>query len=89
MEPAGAPSAFERQNITVSAGAAISRTGTPSAAAALKTRAPSMWTLTPRSWAPSADFANGAQRVDGAAGHVVGVLDFDQAGGRPVRAERA
>src|SRR5579863_6532349 len=35
MDPAGAPNPFDRQNISVSAGAAISRTGMPSAAAAL------------------------------------------------------
>jgi hypothetical protein len=53
IDPAGAPSPFERQNISVSAEAAISRTGIPSAAAALKIRAPSMCTRTPRSCAPS------------------------------------
>ena len=37
----------------MSAGAQISRTGMPIASAALKIRAPSMWTLRPRSCAPS------------------------------------
>ena len=42
IDPTGAPSAFDRQNITVSTGATISRTRMPNACAALKTRAPSM-----------------------------------------------
>ena len=35
-----------------------------------------------------ADFPDDAQRVDGSARHVVGVFDFDQAGGRIVRMRR-
>ena len=42
IDPTGAPRPFERQNITESTLAAISRTGVPRNSAALKTRAPSM-----------------------------------------------
>ena len=50
-EPAGHDNPFERQNVTESAGAARSAGATPSATAALKNRAPSTWSGTPRSWA--------------------------------------
>ncbi len=43
-DPMGAPSPFDTQNITVSTSFVHSVTGTPAAAAALKMRAPSMWT---------------------------------------------
>ena len=50
-DPTGAASPFDRQNVTESAGAAISAGVTPSATVALKKRAPSMWSGTPRSCA--------------------------------------
>ena len=81
MEPTGAPSAFDRQNITVSTFAAIWLTGVPVASAALKMRAPSMWTGTPRSCALIADFVDHLLRIDAPARHVVRVLDFDRAVG--------
>ena len=45
---------MDRQNVTLSAGAASSAGVTPSATTALKNRAPSMWSGTPRSWASAA-----------------------------------
>ena len=49
IDPTGAPNPFEKQNVIESAGDANAETDTPSAVAALKMRAPSMWTDTPRS----------------------------------------
>ncbi|GBE23591.1 hypothetical protein BMS3Bbin01_02976 [bacterium BMS3Bbin01] len=43
-DPTGAPSPLEKQNITVSASAAIVAASTPSASAALKILAPSRYT---------------------------------------------
>ena len=81
MEPAGAPSAFDRQNITVSTGATISRTGTPNAAAALNMRAPSMCTFKPQLVRAVADLADRFAADKPCPRHVVRVLDFDRAGG--------
>ncbi len=53
-EPTGADSPFDRQNVTLSAGAASSAGVTPRATTALKNRAPSTWSGTPRSWASAA-----------------------------------
>ena len=47
MLPIGHASPFDRQNVTVSAQAAISEASTPSATEALKIRAPSRWTRRP------------------------------------------
>jgi len=46
-EPTGAPSPFDRQNMTVSTGATRSRGAVPSAMAAFQMRAPSIWTGNP------------------------------------------
>ena len=51
IEPTGAHRPLDRQNMTESAQAAISLTSTPKAVAALKMRAPSMWTGRPSSFA--------------------------------------
>ena len=53
IEPTGAPSPFEKQNITESKPWVSSFTGTPKATAALKIRAPSKCTGMPRSSANS------------------------------------
>ena len=53
MLPIGHASPFDRQNVTVSAQAAISEASTPSATEALKIRAPSRWTRRPCEWAAS------------------------------------
>ena len=50
-EPIGVDRPLDRQNVTLSAGAASSRGSTPRATTALKKRAPSMCSGTPRSWA--------------------------------------
>ena len=47
IEPIGAPSPLERQNIIVSTCEVHAVTGSPVAAAAFQTRAPSMWIGTP------------------------------------------
>src|SRR6266487_4147808 len=47
IDPTGAPSPFEKHIITVSAWAAQAAIGTPLAAAAFHSRAPSRWTRTP------------------------------------------
>ncbi len=54
IDPTGADSPFDRQNITESNGSTTSATGTPSASAALNTRAPSRCTGRPISCAPAA-----------------------------------
>ena len=52
-EPTGAQSPLEMQNMTESKGAASAFASTPSAAAALKMRAPSRWEARPRRFAIS------------------------------------
>ena len=53
-DPTGQPRPFDRQNVTESAGLASSAGRTPRATTALKKRAPSTWSGTPRSWATAA-----------------------------------
>src|SRR6185369_3107864 len=53
-DPAGQDRPFDRQKETESAGAASSAGPTPRATTALKKRAPSTWSGTPRSWATAA-----------------------------------
>ena len=71
IDPTGAPSPFDRQNMTESTLRVISATFSPSAVAALKMRAPSRCTFRPASCASIADFVHLRRRVHRAAGHVV------------------
>ncbi len=83
IEPAGAPSAFDRQNITVSTLAAISLTGLPSGGGRIEDaraiHVDGNACVGARSQMSSIDLL----RVDAAAGHIVSVLDFNA----PVAAE--
>ena len=78
MDPTGAPSPFDKQNITESAGPARSRTGRFRWQAALKMRAPSMCTLNAAVVRVRADLLEHIHGINRAARHVVRVLDFDQ-----------
>ena len=83
-EPIGADRPFDRQNVTESAGAAASAGVTPRATVALKNRAPSTWSGTPRSWAIVATAADVVQRQRRATGVGVRLLEDDEAGRRLV-----
>ena len=72
----------------VSAGAASSRGVTPSATTALKNRAPSTWSGTPRRRAIAATSRDVLDRQRAAAGVGVGVLEHDQRGRRLVEVVR-
>ena len=90
MEPAGAPSPFERQNITVSAGATMSLHGHTGSGGGIEDARAVHVDLDCRARARLRRFRwIASQRVDRAAVHVVRVFDRDQAGGRPKRAEGA
>ena len=52
--PKGAPKPLVKSSMTVSQCATTSLTATPKATAAFTTRAPSIWTFIPYSWATSA-----------------------------------
>ena len=77
-EPTGQARPLLRQNVTESAGAASSRAGVPRATTALKSRAPSTWSGTPRSWAIAGDpgRVRGVERLAHRVG--VGVLEGDE-----------
>ncbi len=80
MEPTGAPSAFERQNITESNLRVRSATLRPEATEALKMRAPSRWTRNAGGAGAVANIVGDFGRIDGAAVHVVRIFKLDEAG---------
>ena len=83
-EPTGQASAFDRQNVIVSAGSARSVGRTPWATTAFQNRAPSMWSGTPCARAIVGDLAGVLGRQWLAHRMGVGVLDGDQARDRLV-----
>ena len=79
IEPAGAPRPFDRQNITVSTCAQISRTGDPEVRRGIEdARAVEMHLEGRAACALSQTSLSTSMRVDRAARHVVRVFDFDQ-----------
>ncbi len=84
IDPTGADRPLERQNMTVSTGAARSAASTPSATAALNSRAPSQWTGRPWRRAAAATASTCGRRPRHAPGRHVGVLDGHQAERREV-----
>ena len=78
IDPTGAPSPFDKQNITESTGRARSATVSPSAVAALKMRAPSRWTGNFIACASFANLFDARARHHRSAGEVVRILDRDQ-----------
>ena len=83
-EPTGAPRPFDRQTLTESNGATMSRSATPEATAALQTRAPSRCRIMPCRSQKARSCADLVERVDDAAAVVVGVLDRHQGRARVV-----
>ena len=78
IEPIGAPSPFERQNIIVSTCEVHAVTGSPVAAAAFHSRAPSRWIGTPAPSVIARTSRSSSERQDRAAGAADRVLDREQ-----------
>jgi len=80
MEPTGAPSAFDRQNVTVSTWRTTGGFGSVEYAGTVQVD------FDAYSVSFVADLFDDMERVDAAASHVVRIFDFDAAGGCPMGA---